>query len=228
MGEYPPKKGTCLSILLLTAIIVSAAVSIFSLDQSFNKDMQTAWSKADAPDVSSYLIESRVTPELLEQVEAFPQTERVACHRGLISSDNQIGDSRTENVYFYIGMPPDTLLFREDFSGLEPAPPLAPGEIYVPYGLAQYTNCRIGDTLTATFGRRTYSFRIRALSRNLPWAHLQSVSSYCLSAIRIWKHTVLRRWRMSRQIRSSTLQAACWASTKRRTAICPTRYFCGS
>ena len=44
------KKGTCLSILLLTAIIVSAAVSIFSLDQSFNKDMQTAWSKADAPD----------------------------------------------------------------------------------------------------------------------------------------------------------------------------------
>lgn len=76
------KKGTCLSILLLTAIIVSAAVSIFSLDQSFNKDMQTAWSKADAPDVSSYLIESRVTPELLEQVEAFPQTERVTCRRG--------------------------------------------------------------------------------------------------------------------------------------------------
>lgn len=155
------KKGTCLSILLLTAIIVSAAVSIFSLDQSFNKDMQTAWSKADAPDVSSFLTESRVTPELLEQVEAFPQTERVTCRRGLVSGDNQIGDSQTGSTYFYIGMPPDTLLFREDFSGLEPAPPLAPGEIYVPYGLAQGMNCRIGDTLTATFGKRTYSFRIR-------------------------------------------------------------------
>ena len=71
------KKGTCISILLLTAIIVTVMTAIYSARDNYDKALENAFVDSGSGDITTFVRREQLTEELRTSVEEHALVERV-------------------------------------------------------------------------------------------------------------------------------------------------------
>lgn len=148
------KKGTFLSIVFLTAIVVMTAAMIFSIRDNYATSMEDALNDVDSGNIIFMINENKLTDELLKNVE---ESELV---NGVSRTDTvaTIGS----NTYFMQKMRKGIKLFTRDEKKLEETiAPLSKGEIYLPLGVKNRLDCKIGDTVTFKMLDKERSFTVK-------------------------------------------------------------------
>ncbi len=143
------KKSTCISVLLLTAIVVSLLTAMFSVQKNYETSLEQAYEEADCGEISIYIETEKLTDTLKESVEQSALVENVEYAKGLVTYGAKVGERSEGNSYFLMELPEYVNLFSASFDALEEEiPPLSAGEIYLPYGLKARLSCQAGDSVT--------------------------------------------------------------------------------
>ncbi len=142
------KKGTFISIMLLTAIIVSAVSSIFSVRINYTEAIDNAFEYADCGEVTAFIHTEKLTDELCSSMENSEYAERVDYTQCICTNGSETGDTTDGNSYFMMELPEKVRLFNEKADSYEEnVPALEKGEIYLPYGLCSKLGCNTGDKI---------------------------------------------------------------------------------
>ncbi len=142
------KKGTFISITLLTAIIVAVMTTIFSVRDNYEKGFDEAMEYADSPEIVTLINTQRLSDELREKVENHEFVERVVYFDSLCANSLYTAESVDGNSHFLMEMHDGIRLFNENLDGfVEEIPQLQSGEIYLPLGLRSKISCEVGDTV---------------------------------------------------------------------------------
>ena len=141
------KKSTFISIMLLMVIIVAAMTSILSVQDNYNKGLETAIETAGAGEISAYVKTSRLTKEIREAVEKSELVGDVTYIPAICTNGTSVGEVWDGNNYMMMELPEGILLFNENLDGLEEPPALEKGEIYLPLGSQSKLKCNVGDTI---------------------------------------------------------------------------------
>ncbi len=143
------KKSTCISVLLLTAIVVSLLTAMFSVRKNYESAILQAYEEAGCGDISIYMETDKLTDALRESVEQSALVGNVKYTKALMTYGATVGERTEGNSYFLMELPEYVKLFSEDFDAMEEEiPPLSEGEVYLPYGLKSRLACQVGDSVT--------------------------------------------------------------------------------
>lgn len=142
------KKGTFLSILLLTAIIVTVTTTVFSVQDNYNSALDNAMTYADCGEVNAGIRTDKLTDKTRQSIEQSELVARVDYLQGICTNGTTIGEYSDNNAYFMMEMTDKIKLFNakeDDFETSVPA--LQEGEVYLPLGLKYKLQCDVGDTV---------------------------------------------------------------------------------
>ena len=142
------KKGTFLSILLLTAIIVTVTTTVFSVQDNYNSALDNAMTYADCGEVNAGIRTDKLTDKTRQSIEQSELVARVDYLQGICTNGTTIGEYSENNAYFMMEMTDKIKLFNakeDDFETSVPA--LQEGEVYLPLGLKYKLQCDVGDTV---------------------------------------------------------------------------------
>lgn len=143
------KKSTCISIMVLTAIVVSLLTAMISVRENYESSLAQAYEEAASGEISLYIETERLTDTLKDAVEKNELVGKVEYTKGLMTYGAEVGKRKEGNSYIMTELPAYVKLFSEDFNTFEEEiPPLSAGEIYLPYGLKTRLDCQVGDTIT--------------------------------------------------------------------------------
>ncbi|MBR2407395.1 MAG: hypothetical protein IKB07_00395 [Lachnospiraceae bacterium] len=146
------KKSTCISVLLLTAIVVSLLTAMFSVRKNYETSLVQAYEEAECGEISIYMETEKLTDALRESVEQSALVENVEYAKALRTYGAKVGERADGSNYFFMELPEYVKLFSSSFDELEEEiPPLSEGEIYLPYGLKSRLSCQVGDLITVEF-----------------------------------------------------------------------------
>lgn len=162
-ANFRRKKGTFISILLLTAIVASMTVSIFSVRENYQTAMETAFEESGSGDIIAIINVSNLTDELRDKLENSELIERVECFDAVVSDGIYSDEHEDSNAQIITTMRDGIKLFNESLSGFETEiPELQRGEIYLPLGLKPELECDIGDKVNLRiFSDETAEFEVR-------------------------------------------------------------------
>ena len=93
------KKSTFISIMLLMVIIVAAMTSILSVQDNYNKGLETAFETAGAGEISAYVKTSRLTKEIREAVEKSELVGDVTYIPAICTNGTSVGEVWDGNNY---------------------------------------------------------------------------------------------------------------------------------
>lgn len=143
------KKSTCISVLLLTAIVVSLLTAMFSVRKNYETSLKRAYETADCGEISINIETENFTDSLRKSVEQSALVEDVKYTKALMTYGATVGAKSEGNSYFMMELPEYVRLFSSSFDKLEEEiPPLNAGEMYLPYGLKARLSCQVGDSVT--------------------------------------------------------------------------------
>ncbi len=143
------KKSTCISVLLLTAIVVSLLTAMFSVRKNYEAALSKAYEEADCGEISIYIETEKLTDTLKEDLKQSALVENVEYVKALKTYGAKVGERAEGSNYFLMELPEYVKLFSPSFDELEEEiPPLSEGEIYLPYGLKSRLSCQVGDSVT--------------------------------------------------------------------------------
>ncbi len=146
------KKSTFISIMVLTVIVVTCMVTIFSVRDNYNTAFESALQEGDCADVIGFAATKSVTKEIREKLENHKFVERVKYQECLVTMKVATGDEVEENSYFAMEMRDGIPLLNEKATGYESEiPKLKSGEIYLPHGLASKFSIQVGDRMEVEF-----------------------------------------------------------------------------
>ena len=146
------KKGTFISIMLLTAIVTIVITTIFSVKDNYNEAVQNSIEYSDCGDFLTIVRAESLTDELCKKIEEHELVERVDYYPAICSNDIQCGEIYNSNSCFLMEMRDGIRLINENEDGYaKEIPKLKSGEIYLPLGLKQKISCNVGDTVTIGF-----------------------------------------------------------------------------
>lgn len=142
------KKGTFISIMLLTMIIVTIITAVFSVRDNYDNALDNALEYVDSGEINAYIKTDLLTDELRQSVENSSLTEKVDYIKSLATNGTTIGENYEGNPYFMMEMTDKIKLFNSNADGFEESvPELKSGEIYLPLGLKNKMECNVGDTV---------------------------------------------------------------------------------
>ena len=156
------KKGTFISIVLLTTIITAVMTSIFSVRDNYGDALANALEKSDCGDVTVFIRTSWLTDELRENVENHKLVQKVSYYNSLPAEKSNVNGVSDGNSHFMLKMIDGLELFNEDLDGFEASiPKLNSGEIYLPLGLKSKLECNIGDVISYEMSDGKHEFIIK-------------------------------------------------------------------
>ncbi|MGN0165350.1 MAG: ABC transporter permease [Lachnospiraceae bacterium] len=157
------KKGTYISIMLLTMIIVTIITTIFSVRDNYDNALDNALEYVDSGEINAYIKTDILTDELRKSVENCSLVEKVEYFYGIATNGTTIGEKSEGNPYFLMEMTDKIKLFNSGEDGFEESvPELKSGEIYLPLGLKNKMECNVGDTVRMDLmGGNSAEFRIK-------------------------------------------------------------------
>lgn len=157
------KKGTFISIVLLTMIIVTIITAVFSVRDNYDSALDNALEYVDGGEINTYIETDVLTDELRQSVENSDLVEKVEYVNALATNGETIGENDDGNPYFIMEMTDKIKLFNSGADGFEESvPELKCGEIYLPLGLKNKMECNVGDTVILDLiGGNTAEFKIK-------------------------------------------------------------------
>lgn len=142
------KKGTFISVMMLTMIVVTIITAVFSVRDNYDSAIDNALEYVDSGEISAFIKTDDLTYELCRSVESSELVEKVEYINTIATNGITIGDSGDGNPYFMMEMTDKIKLFNSNADGFEESvPELKSGEIYLPLGLKNKLECNVGDTV---------------------------------------------------------------------------------
>lgn len=159
--DFRKKRGTIVSMAILSMLIVMLCSVTFSINDGFQTGMKEAITECEGCEIMAFNYADNDIDGMLSDIVADSNTDRYSVFRLFFGIDHpECNGNRYGNDTFYIGQKEfagQFRLFNDCQDGfVSEIPELKSNEIYVPIGLKGYFDCKEGDVLTDYFGAETY------------------------------------------------------------------------
>lgn len=158
------KKGSFVSVILLTLIITMSVTTILSIKESAFKGINNAHEICDTPDVLVIYLSHNLTDDLVEKVKSDDRVKRVDIVESIFPEKIRIGNEDSSNRMSLIKANETTRLLKSDMNGIvENAPKLQKGEVYVPQGILTNLHGKVGEKIIFETIAGEYEFIVKGI-----------------------------------------------------------------
>lgn len=158
------KKGSFVSVILLTMIIAMSVTIILSIKESTLNGVNKAHEICDTPDVFAIYAEYNFQDNMIENVKKDSRVKRVNVVDSILTEKAKMGDEEYSNLMFIFKSDENIKLLKEDLSGIaETAPKLQKGEIYVSQGFLTNVYGNVGEKIIIETTAGEYEFTVKGI-----------------------------------------------------------------
>lgn len=158
------KKGSFVSVILLTMIIAMSVTIILSMKESTLNGVNKAHEICDTPDVFAIYAEYNFQDNMIENVKKDSRVKRVTVVDSILTEKAKMGDEEYSNLMFLFKSDENIKLLKEDLSGIaETAPKLQKGEIYVSQGFLTNVYGNVGEQIIIETTAGEYEFTVKGI-----------------------------------------------------------------
>ena len=160
------KKGSFKSIIILMFIISLSVTTIVSLKKNFPDSIRNAYDRQCDGNISLNIRRDFLTEEMIEELREYPLVKKVEVIDAIAPDSYKFENGRGGSFSIRVMEMNDKVdrLWNSDLSDYEEeVPPLSPGEVYIPRGLAEQDRAKVGDQLTIEFKDASYTFTVKGL-----------------------------------------------------------------
>ena len=157
------KKGSFISVAILTLLIVTVASTAIGVLQNYRTAQNKAIAESSVGNSNIIISSGYLSDELFDAVQSSSLVDRVEVAKALKSTGTiETSTISDYNLYFLLKLDDKLRLFNDDHSGFaDSIPALGKDEVYLPYGLHSKLSLKTGDTVTIPFGDNSYEFTIK-------------------------------------------------------------------
>ncbi len=143
------KKGSFVSVILLTLIITMSLITILSIKESAFKGVNNAHEICDTPDLIVLYRSDNLTDDMVEKIKSDDRVKRVDIADSILTEKATMGNEDYNNTMFITRYDENIRLLKSDLNGIaENTPELQKGGIYVPQGLLTVLHGKVGEKIT--------------------------------------------------------------------------------
>lgn len=143
------KKGSFVSVILLTLIITMSVTTILSIKESASKGINNAHEICDTSDLLVMYSSDNLTDDLVEKIKSDDRVKRVDIADSILTEKATIGNEDNSNTMFITRYDENIRLLKSDLNGIaENTPELQKGGIYVPQGLLTVLHGKVGEKIS--------------------------------------------------------------------------------
>lgn len=158
------KKGSFVSVSLLTMIIAMSVTIILSIKESTLNGVNKAHEICDTPDVFAIYAEYNFPDNIIKNVKKDSRVKRVIVADSILTEKAKMGDEEYSNLMFIFKSDENIKLLKEDLSGIaETAPKLQKGEIYVSQGFLTNVYGNVGEKIIIETTAGEYEFTVKGI-----------------------------------------------------------------
>ncbi len=158
------KKGSFVSVILLTMIVAMSVTIVLSIKESSVQGVLNSHELTDTPDLWVEYYAHKLTAQMLEEVNKHPQVAKVVVRDTLVGEKTIMKGGVYTNSILLMTAPTNTKLLNEDLSGVkENVDTLDQGEIYVSQGLLTSIHGKVGESLTIETIAGDYQFKVKGV-----------------------------------------------------------------
>ncbi|MDE5620157.1 MAG: ABC transporter permease [Ruminococcus sp.] len=143
------KKGSFVSVILLTLIITMSVTTILSIKESASKGVNNAHEICDTSDLLVMYLSHNLTDDMVEKIKSDDRVKRVDIADSILTEKTTMGNEDSSNTIFITRYDENIRLLKSDLYGIaENTPELQKGGIYVPQGLLTVLHGKVGEKIT--------------------------------------------------------------------------------
>lgn len=143
------KKGSFVSVILLTLIITMSVTTILSIKESAFKGVNNAHEICDTSDLLVMYRSDNLTDDLVEKIKSDDRVKRVDISDSILTEKATMGNEAHNNTMFITRYDENIRLLKSDLNGIaENTPELQKGGIYVPQGLLTVLHGKVGEKIS--------------------------------------------------------------------------------
>lgn len=143
------KKGSFVSVILLTFIIAMSVTTILSIKESAFKGINNAHEICDTPDLLVMYRSDNLTDDMVEKIKSDDRVKRVDIADSILTDKATMGNEVHNNAMFITRYDENIRLLKSDLNGIaENTPELQKGGIYVSQGLLTVLHGKVGENIT--------------------------------------------------------------------------------
>lgn len=158
------KKGSFVSVILLTMIIAMSVTIILSIKESTLNGVYKAHEICDAPDIFAIYAEYNFPDNIIEDVKKDSRVKGVNVTDSILTEKAKMGDEEYSNLMFIFRSDENIKLVKEDLSGIaETVPKLKKGEIYVSQGFLTNVYGNVGEKIIIETTAGEYEFTVKGI-----------------------------------------------------------------
>lgn len=158
------KKGSFVSVILLTLIIVVSVTTILSVRESLSRGADRAFAACNVPDVSVMYLSNQSVEGLAEEIRRHDSVERADVTECIYSSKAFMGDGEYGDLMMLVRADGDTRILKADLSGIaDDTPALQKGEIYVTLGFLSVVKGKVGEEVALQTAAGEYVFTVKGI-----------------------------------------------------------------
>ncbi len=158
------KKGSFLSVALLTLIIAASAVTILGIKESAFQGVYASHERMATPDLWIEYYAYKLTDDMISEVKNDKRVKTVKVGDYLIAGKGIMNGNEYTNMTMMMEADAGTILLKDDLSGVrDDVPKLKKGEIYVPQGLLSNVQGEVGQKITLTTLGGEYEFTVKGV-----------------------------------------------------------------
>ena len=157
------KKGTFISIAVLTFLIITIASAILCVRVNLESAVDAATEYSQTGDIGLLIKDSFSDENVLQQIKDLDYISDVKKDETVVNAGTTvIGDGTTGNSLFFMKDPGRYRLYNNDATGFESSiPELSGDEVYIPFGLKTAYGVKVGDKIVTEFVHGKESFTIK-------------------------------------------------------------------
>ena len=158
------KKGSFVSVVLLTLIIATSVTTILGIKDSAFQGVYASHDMVGTPDLWIEYYAYKLTDDMIREVENNARVKAVNVDEFLTVGKSLMNGNEYTNTAMLMKADGNTMLLKEDLSGLqEEVPMLKKGEIYVPQGLLSNVDGEVGQKVTLTTFGGDFEFTVKGV-----------------------------------------------------------------
>lgn len=143
------KKGSFVSVILLTLIIAMSVTTILSIRASALNGVYAAHESCGTSDIQASYLALNLSDELVDKVKNDSRVKSVNVIDMIISDKSAMGSKEYTNTMYLMKAADNTELLNEKLNGvIDNAPELQKDEIYVSQGILTNLDGRVGQRIT--------------------------------------------------------------------------------
>lgn len=158
------RKGSFISVILLTLIIAISVTAVLSIKESTVKGVIYAHQLCNTPDLLIFGSKRRLTDEALDKAKSYENTGAVRTVEAVIIQKAKLNGNEHRNTMMLYEADNNTKTLKEDLSGInDQAPKLKKGEILVSQGLLTVLNGKVGQKITLETLGGDFEFTVKGI-----------------------------------------------------------------